>query len=125
MKRDIDLGVLGTGEASGVVGVTDPVANARARKHYEEVLAIAKAARKEFMDRLSAGVPTIGDELPGGGRDGMKVLRATVACAEVSRLANALAWVNVRLFLAAQQVCDLENLDDDGENEGIEWKVLL
>lgn len=124
MKREVDVGTLSTPERAPESQYQGRAADAavivRARKHYEEILAVAKAARKELIYAIAKGIPAL-EELPGGGYDAMK---AIPAC-DLYRLINAFAWANVRLYLAAQAVCDIENLPDDVEPEGIEFEVKL
>jgi hypothetical protein len=73
-----------------------------ARRHYETTLGVATRARDELRQAI-AGEP---------------IVRAHLA-----RLANAYAWASRALYLAAQGLCDLEDLDDDGSAEGIKWEL--
>lgn len=99
----------------------DEISETRARKHYAEVHAIAKAAAKELLDVLvKEGVPAK-RTFPDGSFGGLEAVK----CAQVCRLINAFAWANTRLWLAAQQLCDVANLREDGEGEGIVWEVTV
>lgn len=90
------------------------------RRTYERVLETTRAARDQLLKRLFAGIPP-SEALPGGGYDAM----AAVQLSELVRVVNAYAVSSRCLWRAAQAVCDIENLEDDGVNEGIIWEVTL
>lgn len=87
---------------------------------YEKAHARAVNARDALKARLWHGVPEI-KESPGGGYDGMIGLHQR----EVCDLVNAYATAARLLWDAAQMVCDIEELEDDGEAQGIKWQVPL
>lgn len=76
-----------------------------ARRHYKQVLEVAERARTEFYTAIQA--------------------KDATPRADLARLGNAFAWANRNLWLAAQAVCDLENLPEDGHDDGIKWEVTL
>ena len=87
---------------------------------YERAYRRAVDARDTVRRLIGEGVPAFAI-LPGGGTsgaDGMKRLKLTEAIrtyATESRL----------LWDAAQLVCDVEELEDDGESDGIKWHAEL
>lgn len=91
-----------------------------ARPHYERMLATTRQAARELSSVLEGGVPAL-VQLPNGGYDG-------IACARqvsVRRLINAYRWAALALWRAAEQVCDVEDLADEGAAEGIVWELDL
>lgn len=91
-----------------------------ARGVYRRALERATDARYALSTRLADGLPHL-RELPGGGSSGM----AGVRHAEIRRLINSYVRASRLLHGAAQLVCDVDELDDDGEREGIVWEVPL
>lgn len=83
------------------------IASGKARRHYIEVHEVARRARDELMR-------VIGDE------DIPRPPRAVVV-----RLIQAFSWASRTLWLAAQAVCDVEDLPEEGRDEGIVWEVRL
>lgn len=98
----------------------DKRARDSARLIYERAYTRAVNARDALRVRLHQGVPTI-KPLPNGGFDGMVGLHQR----EVAELVNAYATQSRLLWEAAQMVCDIEELPDDGEAVGIKWGCPL
>lgn len=91
-----------------------------ARLIYERAYTRAVNARDALRQRLFHGVPEI-KPLPNGGYDGMVGLHHR----EVAELVNSYATCARLLWSAAQLVCDIEELPDDGEAQGIRWECPL
>lgn len=107
MKRE-DEGSLSAYERRQLIERIDaPVEVARARAHYNEMLAIAKQAREELAGSL------------------MRDVAPAVRLPEQCRLANTFAWAARELWLAAQQVVDIEDLHENGKAEGVVWEIKL
>lgn len=89
----------------------------RVRAHYEKMHVVAIAARDELRTAMFAGLPRLGPE----------TLDAMVGIqhARVTRLVNAFSWANRSLWRAAETLCDLEDLPDDGADARIVWQVKL
>lgn len=95
-------------------------ARASSRVIYDRAVERVKAAREALQVRLFHGLPEM-KILPNGGVDGMVGLHYC----EVKELVNAYARASRQLWEAAQMVCDLEDLPDDGEDDGIAWEMPL
>ena len=87
---------------------------------YERAYRRAVDARDTVRKLIGEGVPAF-EILPNGGisgADGMKRLKLTEAI-------SAYATESRLLWDAAQMVCDVEELEDDGESDGIRWHAEL
>lgn len=87
---------------------------------YERAYARAVCARDALLARLRHGVPAI-VQLPNGGYDAMDGM----AHEEARRLIHTYSECARMLWRAAELVCDVEELPDDGERAGIKWEALL
>lgn len=106
-EHEIDVGQL-----SGLEAV---IAQDRddAREQYGRLLETARVAARELDAFLSGGIP----ELRADG--GPRMQR------EARRRVNSYRWASLALRRAAERVCDVEELADDGAAEGIVWEVDL
>lgn len=109
-----DLGRLSPSEIS-MAAEPEPV-----RDIHKRALDAAVYARHALRVRLHHGLPEI-KELPNGGYDGMDGLHHR----EAADLINRFATASRMLWRAAELVCDVESLPDDGEKAGIVWEVPL
>lgn len=90
------------------------------RAIYSRALERATDARYALARALEGGLRSV-KALPDGGSCGM----AGVQHAEVRRLINRYVQTSRLLWSAAELVCDVDQLDDDGAAEGIVWEVPL
>lgn len=112
-----DLCLLSSGEAERA---TDN--RLALRSHYDLMVVTATKARDELRAQLHKGLPALTpDPQYANCYDGMLLMQHR----NIVRLVNAYAWANRVLWMAAQAVCDCEELEDDGVAEGIVWELTL
>mgnify|MGYP006935524381 CR=1 FL=1 len=90
------------------------------RSYYERALDMATDARFHLANLIAAGLPPL-KPLPDGGTSGADGLRHAALRAHI----RAYVFASAELHFAARNVCDAEELADDGAAEGIVWEVPL
>lgn len=107
-RDEVDVGQLSGPEAVIAQDRVD------ARTNYERMLVTTRDAAKSLDELLTGGIPELRS-----GPGGVRLQR------EVRRRINSYRWASVALRRAAETVCDVEELPDDGAVEGIVWELDL
>lgn len=105
--HEVDVGQLSGPEALIAYDRVD------ARQQYDRLLEVARGAARELDAFLNGGIPDLRDP------------QAPRLQREARRRVNSYVWASLALRRAAERVCDVEELPDDGKAENIIWEVDL